>query len=399
MLIGIVGFPNTGKSTFFSAASLVDVPIANRPFTTIKPNRAVSWVKTKCIHDEKGVKCQPVNSKCMDGWRLVPIELIDVAGLVRGAHEGRGLGNQFLSDLMQAKALIHVLDASGSVDLEGNVVERGSADPCDYVEFLENEIAWWIKGILEKNWRSLSKKAGLDARGPAAALAEQLSGLGITEAEAKHVLKEGEFSERPDMWGEEEILEFSKAVRAKSKPIVIVANKIDVPGAKENYEKLKQKFPDRIIVPTCSEAELALRKAERGGAIKYVPGEGKFEVANEGTLGEKQKNALGFIQKKVLDAYGSTGVQEAINRTAFELLNLIVVYPVQDANKWCSAKGNVLPDAYLLPKGSNAYDLAVAVHTDFGPRFIAAVDCRSGKKLGKEHELQNNDVVKIQLKN
>lgn len=397
MLIGVVGKPNTGKSTFFSAATLVDAEIGNRPFVTVKPNQGTSYVKVKCLHTEKGVQCQPVNSKCVQGWRLIPITLLDVAGLVPDAHLGKGLGNQFLSDLMQAKALIHVVDASGRTDFGGNPAQNH--DPVQDVEFLENEIAWWIKGILEKNWRTLSKKAGLDGKGPAAALAEQLSGLGISEAEVKHVLKAGEFSERPDLWGEEEILEFSKAVRAKSKPIVIVANKIDVPGAKENYEKLKQKFPERIIVPACSEAELALRKAERAGSLKYVPGEAKFEIAEGSALGEKQKNALGFIQKNILDAYGSTGVQEAINRTAFELLDLIVVYPVQDANKWCSAKGNVLPDAYLLKRGSNAYDLAVTVHTDFGPRFIAAVDCRTGKKLGKEHELQNNDVVKIQLKN
>ncbi|MFH1696999.1 MAG: redox-regulated ATPase YchF, partial [Candidatus Diapherotrites archaeon] len=381
MLIGIVGKANTGKSTFFSAATLIDAEIGNRPFVTVKPNQGTSYVKTKCVHSEKNLQCQPVNSKCEQGWRLVPITLLDVAGLVPDAHTGKGLGNQFLSDLMQAKALVHVVDASGKTDAEGNPTE--GHDPAEDIEFLEKEIAWWIKGILDKNWGKVSKRASLDAKGPAAALGEQLSGLGITEEDAVAVLKSAGLPAKPDQWGEDEMLKFSSAVRARSKPILIVANKIDMPGARDNYEKLKEKYPDRIIIPACSEAELALRKAEKAGVIKYVPGEKEFGIVDENALDEKQKKALKFVQENVLNVYGSTGVQEAINKTAFELLNLIVVYPVQDANKWCSGKGNVLPDAYLLPRGSNAYGLAIAIHTDFGPRFVAAVDCKTGKKLGK----------------
>ncbi len=398
MQIGIVGKPNVGKSTFFSAATLVDAEIGNRPFVTVKPNQGTSYVSAKCAHEERGKMCEPQNSKCVDGIRLIPITLLDVAGLVPDAHMGKGLGNQFMNDLMMAQALIHVVDASGGTDFEGNAVERGSHNPCDDVRFLEKEISFWINGILTKNWGKMSRQASLNEKGPGEALAEQLSGLGIKEEDVKAALNEGGFSPKPDDWSEDDVLNFSSIVREKSKPILIVANKMDMGGAAENYEKMKQEFPDYNIVPCCSEAELALRKADKAGVIKYIPGSDDFEILNN-ELPEKQKQALEFIKKNAIGKFGSTGVQDAINKTAFELLNLIIVYPVQDQNKWISGKGNFLPDAYLIREGSNALDLAGAIHTDFIKRFVAAVDCRTGQKIGKEHELKNNDIVKIQLSN
>ena len=393
MIIGVVGGPNKGKSTFFSAATLVDVEIANRPFTTIKPNQGTAYVSTKCVHEEKEKPCQPVNSKCENSIRLIPITLLDVAGLVPDAHKGKGLGNDFMNDLMQAKALIQVLDASGRTDLEGNSVE--SNDPAEDVRFLEKEISYWINGILTKNWGKISKQASLAGKA-SEGLANQLTGLGITEDEVKSVLEKGSFSEKPDSWSEEEILRFSEEIRKKSKPMIVVANKIDLEGAKENYERLVKEFPQHIIIPCCSEAELALRKAAKAGIIEYVPGSSEFKLLKQ-ELPEKQRKALEFIMSNVLKKWGSTGVQQAINKTAFGLLSLIVVYPVQDSNKWQSGKGNFLPDAYLLRKGSTAIRLAEAIHSGFVERFIAAVDCRTGQRIGKDHELKNNDVIKIQL--
>ena len=396
MLAGIVGKPNCGKSTFFSAATMVDAEIANYPFTTVKPNIGVTYVKAKCPHKELGKECNPKNSKCVNGIRLIPLQLIDVAGLVPDAHLGKGLGNQFLGDLIQANALVHVVDASGSTNAEGKVVEKGTHDVAQDIEFLEKEITYWINGILTKNWNKISKQAGLDSKGPYEALAKQLSGLGISEEEVKEVIKRKEFSERPDNWDEEEVLRFSEEIRKKSKPLLIAANKIDVEGAKENFEKLKKRFSDYKIVPCCAEAELALRKAERQGIISYVPGEKEFKILKE-DIPEKQKKALEFIRTHVLEVFGSTGIQQAINATAFELLELIVVYPVQDQHKFVDGQGNVLPDAYLLKRGANAFDLAVKIHTDFGSKFIGAIDCRTQQKIGKEHELKDGDIVKILL--
>ena len=277
MQIGIVGKTNTGKSSFFSAATLVDVEISNRPFVTIKPNQGIGYVTTKCAHTEfdKGA-CQPQNSKCINGIREIPITLYDVAGLVPDAWQGKGLGNRFLGDIMQARALIHVLDVSGRTDAEGNPT-KGRNPQLD-VEFLEKEISYWIRGILMEGWQKLSKQAAMDSKGPAAALAKQLSGLGISEENAKDVLKQGTFSERVDNWSEDEILRFSEEIRKKSKPMLIAANKIDLPESKENYEKLCAQFPEKKIVPCCAEAELALRRAARSGAIEYVPRPKEFKM-------------------------------------------------------------------------------------------------------------------------
>ncbi len=397
MQIGIVGKPNTGKSTFFAASTLVDVEIGNRPFVTIKPNQGVSFITTKCVHLELGKDCQPQNSKCTNGIRQIPITLLDVAGLVPDAWRGKGLGNQFLNDLIGAQALIHVLDLSGGTDIEGNPVKIGSHNPAEDVLFLENEISQWVRGILTKNWEKISKTATATKK-PVESLAGQLSGLGISENNIKSVFEKSGFPERLVDWNEEQILEFSKIIRGESKPILVAANKMDIANAKENLEKLKKEFPEKIFVPCCAEAELALRKADREGLISYIPGEKTFKILKE-ELPEQKKKALNFIQEKILNEFGSTGVQDCINRTAFELLDLIVLYPVEDQHKWTSGKGHVIPDAHLIKNGATALDLAAKIHSSFGERFVAAIDCRTGQKIGKETRLKNNDVVKIQLRN
>ncbi|MFH1586431.1 MAG: YchF-related putative GTPase [Candidatus Diapherotrites archaeon] len=396
MQIGCVGKPSSGKSTFFSAATLTDVEIDMRPFTTIKANIGTGYITTKCVHGEFGKQCQPQNSKCVNGIRLIPIQLLDVAGLIEGSWQGKGLGNSFMSDLMQASALIHVLDVAGITDAQGNVCGSGTHDPAVDIKFLEREISYWIKSILTKNWAKISKQSGLNEKGPGVALAKQLSGLGISEDCVNDVLKEGNFSDKPYSWNEEEILRFSGLVRDKSKPLLIAANKIDLAGAREKYEKIKKEFPNYKIFPTSGAAELALRKAERNGIIKYVPGEDKFEIV-KGDIDEKQRKGLDFIQKNILDKYGSTGIQNVLNKTAFELLDLIVVYPVEDQNKWTSGQGNILPDAYLLKRGSTPKDLSGKIHSDFIDKYIGSINCKTGQKISENYKLQNNDVIKIML--
>lgn len=392
MQIGVVGKTNTGKSTFFSAATLVPAEIGNRPFVTIKANQGAGFVTRKCVHAEFDKQCQPQNSKCEAGMREIPVTLLDVAGLIEGAWQGKGLGNQFMNDLMQASALIHVLDCSGTTDAEGNPTK--GHDPAEDVRFLEKEVDFWVRGILQKNWSKVSKLAESSGK-PWEAIAKPLSGLGMSEEQVKEVFEKEDFSSKPGSWDEEELLRFASAVREQSKPMLIACNKMDLASAKENFEALKKEFPGKIFVPCSAESELTLRKAAKANLIDYVPGDKEFTV--KGSLDEKQKHALEFIQSHVLDVYGSSGVQQAVNQTAFGLLGLIVVYPVEDANKLTSGKGHCLPDAYLLKKGSTAIDLAASIHTDFVKRFVAAVDCRSKQKLGKEHELKMDDVVKIQL--
>jgi hypothetical protein len=390
MELGVVGAPNSGKSTFFNAATLCNAETGNRPFVTIKPNQGVAYVKVKCPHNEFGKECKPMHGYCKNGWRFVPIKLWDVAGLVPDAWKGKGLGNQFLNDIMLADALIHVLDASGSTDTEGNVVGPGKFNPEQTVLFLKKEIDYWIKGIIERSWQELKH---VKEERAASVLAKHLSGLGISEESVKDSLNEMDFSGRVCDWDDEERLEFAELIRERCKPMIIAANKADLKEAQVNIEKLNEKFSDEIIVPVSSEAELALRKANESGLIEYIPGSDDFKELKE--MPAKQKNALQFIREEVLQKFGSTGVQEAINKAAFELLGLIVVFPVEDQHKLCDSKGNVLPDAFLLKKGSTALDLAYKVHTEIGKRFVAAIDCRTGQKIGKETELKHLDIVKI----
>lgn len=392
MLIGICGKTNTGKTTYFSAATLVDAEISNRIFTTIKPNRGVGYVTAPCVCRELGVKCNPQNSKCVNGIRLIPVKLTDIAGLVPGAHKGKGLGNSFLSDIMEANALIHVVDASGGTDEGGNLVRPGTHDPMDDVLFLEKEIDYWILGILQKNWRDMCRKTGVGQGKLDDLIHKQLSGLGITLDDVKHALREVPVKEdSPD----EEMLGFVEILRKKSKPMIVAANKADVPAAGKNIKKMQE--TEIMSVPCSAESELALRRAEKEEDIKYIPGDKKFELIKH-DLDEKKKQALEFIQKNVLDEYGSTGVQQVLNRAAFDLLDMVVVYPVENETHYTSGKGHVLPDAYLVPRGTTPKQLATMIHTEFAERFVAAVDARTKQRMAADHELKNSDVVKIMLR-
>ena len=384
MLIGVVGKTNTGKSTFFSAATLVDAKIAPFPFTTIEPNIGKAYVRAPCPCKELRVRCAPKNSLCEDGTRLIPIDLIDVAGLVPDAHLGKGLGLKFLDDLRTADALIQVVDVSGTTDAEGKPCDF--YDPANEIIFLEEEMSHWIAGIIKRSWSRVKGK-GIDS------VAGLLSGLKMSQEEVERAAAQLFLSKEEINWSDEDILAFSKEVRKVSKPILIAANKIDLQSGEKNYKNLKERFKDRILVPTCAEAELALRKATKQGSISYTPGDSDFKILS--SLPEKQLAALNFIREKVLAPYTGTGVQELINRAAFDLLNLIVVYPVEDEGKFSDHFGNVLPDAILLKRGSTALGLAAKIHTDLAQNFICAINARTRMRVGREYVLKNGDVIRI----
>lgn len=392
-LLGVVGKPNTGKSTFFSAATLATAEIANYPFTTIKPNRGVGYVRTACVHTEFKVQDNPNNSLCLDGVRLAPVELIDVAGIVPGAWEGRGLGNKFLDEICKADALIHIIDASGGTDCEGRPCKIGEHDPVEDVKFLEHEMTMWMASILKKDWPKIARTAETEKKGIYGPLEEHLTGLGIKRNQifdATH--KAGLNADKPTIWSEEDFIKFIDTLRRVSKPMLIVANKIDLPTSEANLERLKKL--DYTVIPASAEAELALRRAAEKRLIDYKPGDADFKITQREKLTAEQNQALEAIREKII-AHGTTGVQEAINTAYFKLLNMITVYPVEDVEHLTNHNGQVLPDVYLVPQGITARQFAYVIHTELGDNFIYAVNARDKKRIGEDAILKDREVISI----
>ena len=391
MLIGLVGKPSCGKSTFFKAATLAEVEIANYPFTTIKANHGVGYVKVKCIEEEFEVKCNPNHGFCINGNRFVSIDLMDVAGLVPGASEGKGLGNQFLDDLRQADVFIHIVDVSGTTDIEGKPTKNH--DPAEDIKFLEDELNNWYYNIFMKVWRGFARKIDMEKSKFSEAVAKQFSGLKVTESQIKDALRKLNLPDKSSTWKNEQVKEFVSELRKISKPMIIAANKVDLEKGKKNYEKIKSDFPGLMIIPCSADSELALRKAVKAGLIEYIPGEKDFKILKD--VNEKQKQALKDIKKNVLNNFAEgAGVQFVLNSAVFDLLGYLAVFPAS-ANKLADSKGNILPDCFLLPPGSTALDFAYHLHTDFGKNFIKAINAKTKMALGKEYKLQHRDALEI----
>ncbi len=394
MLVGIVGKTNTGKSTFFKGATLAEVEIENRPFVTIKPNSGFGFVKVGCADKEFNVKCQPKHGYCLGGYRFVPMQLMDVAGLVPGAHKGKGLGSQFLDDLRQADVLIHIIDVSGSTNEGGEPVEPGSYDPANDIRFLEVELDMWYLRLIKKGWEPFARKAIQERQELNKALSSHLTGLGVSEKIVEELIKKLELPEDLVQWDENILRKLATELGKITKPMIIACNKIDVKGAAENFARLENEFPEHMLVACSAESELALREAAKHELIEYVAGEDDFKIKDESKLNGKQKSALEFIKENVLKKFGSTGVQQVLDDAVFKLLKYIAVYPV--ANSHLQDKdGNVLPDCFLVPDGITALKFAFKVHTDIGNNFVKAIDLRTKKIIGKEHGLKNGDVVEI----
>ncbi|MAH01611.1 translation-associated GTPase [Candidatus Woesearchaeota archaeon] len=393
MLIGCVGKANVGKSTFFKAATLAEVEIANYPFTTIKPNHGTGFVKVDCVDREFKVKCNPRFGYCLNGKRFVPVELMDVAGLVPDAHKGVGLGNQFLDDLNQADILIHIIDVSGSTNEKGESVQALSYDPANDIKFLEHELDMWYLRLIEKGWEKFARAVNQEKPELHKAVAKQLSSLRVSEELMNEVIKRLGLGSDITNWDKNTLLKIAIELRKETKPMIIACNKIDVPGAEKNFDKLKKEFNDYILVPCSAESELALREAAKHGLIDYTPGENDFKIKNE-QLNEKQKNALDFIKNSIFKKYGTTGVQEVIDKAVFDLLKYIAIFP-GGINKLQDQHGNVLPDCFLMPENSTALDFAFKLHTDIGNNFVKAIDVRNKKPVGKDYLLKNRDVIEI----
>ena len=392
MMVGLIGKPNTGKSSFFNAATLLDAPVANYPFTTIEPNVGVAYITKRCVCRELGVQDNPRNSACVDGIRRIPVKLVDVAGLIPGASKGLGLGNKFLDDLRRADALIHVVDASGGTDKEGKVVTAGTQDPMEDIAFVEAEYDLWLTNILVKDWAKMTRH--IEPAQAKEAVAEKLTGLGVSMGDMLEAVRKAQLeAKRFSDWTYEEVARFASELRKSNKPILIAANKADVPVAAGIIKRLEDS--GRMVIPTSAAGELLLRRAADKGVISYSPGDESFAVREGAQPSPEQAKALEFVKERVLKPYGSTGVQKALNQAYYGLLNGIVVYPVEDEHRFSDKNGNVLPDAFVLTKGSTAKDLAAKIHSDLADSFLYAVDAKKKTRLGAEYQLRDGDVIKI----
>ena len=393
LLVGIVGKTGVGKSTFFSAVTLIPVAIASRPFTTVKPNRGVGYLRAPCVCKEFDVEDQPVNSACVNGVRLIPVEIVDCVGLIPGAWMGKGLGNQFLDEIRKADALIHVVDAAGATDEEGRPCKPGTRDPLKDVEFLDYEIAMWLTQIMKRDLGRIAQKSETLRMSPVDLLSDRLSGLAIGREHVAKALKEtGLETKKFSLWSDDDVFEFMVVLRRAAKPMLIAANKIDLPYAEENVERLKEAgYP---VVPSCAEAELALRRAADKGFIDYVPGDCNFGSKAE-ALTVEQRSGLDIIRERILRVWGGTGVQEGLNRAFFELLQMVAVYPVEDVERLSDHHARVLPDVYLVPFGTTMKELAYLIHSELGEGFIYGLDVRTKRRLGEDYVLRDRDVVRI----
>ena len=385
MKVGLVGKPNAGKSTFFTAITSATAQIGDYPFTTIEKNVGIAYVRKPCPSKELDLEPNPNNSLSVNGIRYIPVEVIDVAGLVPGAHEGKGMGNKFLDDLRQADVLIQVVDSSGNTDLEGNATE--GANPIEEINFLKNEICQWIGEITMRTW-SRSARAVEAGEKIEDFLSERLAGLKFSREHVITALRKASISKPVMKWGSDEGLIIAELLQNIAKPIVIAANKADI----SSEEDLNNLFKKGAII-TVADYELALKKAAEVGLIAYNAGDSDFNILSD-NLTEGQRDALQRI-KDYLKLRGSTGVQECIEIAVLEKLNLVAVYPVEDETHFTDGEGRVLPDAHLLPRDSSALDLAYKVHSDIGDNFIRAIDCRSKRIIGKDYVLQDGDIIKI----
>ena len=395
MRIGIIGKANVGKSTFFAAATLMPVEIENRPFATLEPHTGVGYVRVRCVHVELGLPgCNPRNSICIRGNRFIPVTLVDVPGLVKGAHRGRGLGNKFLDAVRQADVIIHVVDAAGSTDEDGRYVGPGSHDPLEDVLSIEAEFEEWILENVRRDWPRFAR--ALDHMEPGQmvdALTQRFSGFSVRREHVVEALRLSKLEgSRPSSWRDEELRLFVRTLREVSKPIVVAANKADIPEARDNIKRLVHELRGRIVVPVTALGELILRKAARSGYVDYLPGDPDFRIIKE--LSREQRRALNLV-REVMKELGGTGVQEAINRAVLDALGMVVVYPVEDPNRFTDSKGYVLPDAYLVRRGTTALELAYMVHTDLGRHFLYAIDAKRKRRVSKDYVLQDGDVIKI----
>ena len=354
---GIVGLPNVGKSTLFNAISNNKAEAANFPFCTIEPNVGVITVP-----DERLATLEAL----VNPQKVLPttIEFVDIAGLVKGASKGEGLGNQFLANIREVDAIAHVVRCF----VDDNVVHvDGRVDPVADKEVIDAELQLKDLESVEKKIQRLEKIA---KSGDAKAKKD----LAVLNAHKNH-LESGKNVRSLEVGNEDR-----EAVRdlqlLTAKPVIYVANveEAALPGGNEYSQKLqkiaKEENADMVVVSASIEAQIA-----------------ELEDADERAL--------------FLEEYGlkESGLNKLI-KAAYNILHLITYFTA----------GEKEVRAWTIRRGWKAPQAAGVIHTDFEKGFIRAeviklsdyqtfkteLACREAGKIaveGKEYEVQDGDIM------
>ena len=384
----------------------------NFPFTTIDPNRAVGYLHIPCACSrvpELQDRCRPNYGSCRAGTRSVPIELLDVAGLVPGAHLGKGLGNKFLDDLRHADALIHVVDVSGTTDAEGGAT-RGY-DPCHDIAWLREEIVRWVLGNLMQKWGSVKRRHMAVKATAVETLQGQFSGYGANSTVINRTLDRLQLKIPLPEWDDATVRRVVEAFIDEKFPTVVGANKIDHPDSDKNLAKISKVHPSDRLVPCSAISEVFLRRLVKQGYVRYEAGtefvdthEDLLELGDKDgaerlkPLDEKLKTRIENLKDLVLYRFGSTGVNQVLTR-ASEVLGLVAVYPVRNIGTFGSGepgaaggeRAAVFRDCVLVKKGSTVGDVYRKV---MGDAPLAYVETTGGVRVGEEDEVKvgKNDV-------
>ncbi|CAG99768.1 hypothetical protein KDRO_E04160 [Kluyveromyces lactis] len=399
-LIGIVGKPSSGKSTTLNSLTDASAQVGAFPFTTIEPNRATGYLQVNCACSRVGLQklCKPNYGWCENGLRHIPIMLLDVAGLVPGAHSGRGLGNKFLDDLRHADALIHVVDVSGTTDAEGKNT-RGY-DPLQDIVWLQDEIRLWIEGNLHKRWGSIVRKHTATKSSAVDTLQQQFGGYGSHAPMIQRAL--GRIPGLPplEQWDNEWITEVVKSFMQEKFPTVLALNKMDHPDADKNVSKIMLKYPDVKCVLTSAITEVFLRKLKKQGFIRYEEGTEFVDTFEDDDtlkpLDEKLIQRIEVIRDLVLYRFGSTGVVQVLQAAA-STLNLIPVYTVRNIHTFAGGNGeNVFRDCFLVKKGTTVGKVATYI---MGDVTVAAIETVGGIRVSEDDKVDEgvNDILTFKL--
>ena len=334
-------------------------------FTTIDPQRAIGYLPIDCACARYGLsaRCKPNYGSCVDGARGVPIELLDVAGLVPGAHQGKGLGNKFLDDLRHADALIHVVDVSGTTDAEGK--ETRGYDPTHDIVWLRAEIVSWIEGNLVERWGAIKRRHVATKATALDTLTAQLSGYGANASHVGRALAALGKATPLETWDPITVRALVSAFVDVKFPTVLALNKIDHPDADAHVARIARLHPPANVVLTSSIAEVFLRRLKKQGFVRYVEGSDVVETREDliadgdpdgGGLkeaDERLRTRIENLRDMVLFRFGGTGVGRALRRAA-ELLGVVPVFPVKNAHAFPVRPGGGSGGVPLGPPSSES---------------------------------------------